>query len=90
MGLEKSPLGILAGLLWLIAGISLIAAVLGLFGFIIPTAWWRLLAGIGAAVSLFLFIFYAHPFFAVGIGANLAILLVLLWVKWPSPDVLGS
>jgi hypothetical protein len=90
LGLENSFLGTLAGLLWLISGAVLIAAALGLFGFIIPTPWWRALAGTGAVISLLLFIIYAHPLYAIGIGANIAILLVLLWAKWPSPGVLGS
>jgi hypothetical protein len=89
LGLEKSLVGTLAGLVWLISGAALIAAALGLFGFIVPSPWWRLLAGVGAVLSLFLFIFYAHPLFALGIGANLAVLIVLLWAKWPSAGVLG-
>jgi hypothetical protein len=90
LGVEKSLLSTFSGILWLVSGIMLIAAGMGLFGFIIPVAWWRVLAGVGAAVSLFLYIFYAHPFFLVGMGANLAILLILLWLKWPSVAMLGS
>ncbi len=78
LGLENSILGTLTGVLWLISGATLVAAALGLFGFIVPLSWWRLLAGIGAAISLFLFIIYAHPLYAIGFGADLAILLVLL------------
>jgi len=89
-GLSKSAVGTVAGVLWLAAGLCLVGAALGLMGFVIPTGIWRLLACIGAGLSLVLFLVYAHPFFAVGIGANLAILLVLLWAKWPPPDVLGS
>ena len=89
-GLEKSVVGTLAGILWISAGLCLIAAALGLFGFIVPTNLWRLLAGIGAILSLVLFIFYAHPFYVIGIGANTAVLLVLLWAKWPAPEMLGS
>jgi hypothetical protein len=90
LGLERSPLGTILGVSWLIAGACLLAAGLGLFGFLVPTSWWRLLAGLGAVTSLVLFIFYVHPLYAVGIGANIAILVSLLWLKWPSPDVLGS
>jgi hypothetical protein len=89
-GLAKSIASTLAGVLWIGAGICLIASALGLFGFIVPTNLWRLLAGIGAILSLALFIFYAHPLYAIGIGANLAIVLVLLWAKWPTPEMLGS
>ena len=90
LGAEKSLPGIFAGLLWLLAGVALIAAALGLLGFIVPSVWWRVLAGVGAVVSLFLFIIYAHPLYAVVIGADMAILLVLLWAKWPPLEVLGS
>jgi len=89
-GLAKSAVGTFVGVLWISAGLCLIAAALGLFGFIIPTNLWRLLAGLGAILSLGLFIFYAHPFYIIGIGANLAVLLILLWAKWPTPEMLGS
>jgi hypothetical protein len=74
----------------LISAAGLIAAALGLFGLIVPAPWWRALAGAGAVTSLVLFILYAHPLYAIGIGANIAILLVLLWLKWPSLGALGS
>lgn len=86
----KPIIGTLIGILWITAGVCLIAAALGLFGLIIPTNLWRLFAGIGAILSLVIFTFYAHPFYAIGIGANIAILLVLLWAKWPTPELLGS
>jgi hypothetical protein len=84
LGLEKSAAGTLAGVLWLFAGAALVAAGLGLFGFIVPSPWWRTLAAVGAAFSVLLFILYAHPFFLVGLGASLAVLIVLLWMKWPA------
>jgi hypothetical protein len=90
LGLERSFFGTLAGVLWLIAGACLIAAGLGLFGFVVPTPLWRILAGAGATISLFLLVLYVHPLYAVGIGANIAILVFLLWIKWPSPTILGS
>lgn len=88
--LPKPILGPLLGTLWLAAGVCLIAGALGLFGFIVPANLWRQLAGIGAVLSLVVFIFYVHPLYAVGIGADIAILLVLLWAKWPTAEMLGS
>ena len=82
-GLEHSLWGTLAGILWLVAAACLIAAGLGLIGLVIPASYWRILAGCGAVLSLVLLIIYAHPLNAVGIGANLAILLVMLWARWP-------
>ncbi len=40
-GAEQSLLARAGGVLWLAAGIALIAAGLGVLGFLIPTAWWR-------------------------------------------------
>lgn len=90
LGIEKSYFGALIGILWIAAGACLIAAALGLSGLIIPISWWRILAGAGAVISLILFFLYAHPLYAIGIDANLAILLVLLLAKWPSVQSLGS
>jgi len=41
-------------------------------------------------VSLVVLVVYAHPLYAIGIAADLAILLVLLWAQWPSVETLGS
>jgi hypothetical protein len=90
LGIGQSLLTIIVGVLGLVSGGCIIASGLGLFGFVIPLHWWRSLAGVGAALSLLYFAVYAHPFFVVGIGANLAILIVLLWIGWPSINVLGS
>ena len=90
LGIGQSLFTIIVGVLGLVSGVCIIASGLGLIGFVIPPHWWRPLAGAGAASSLIYFAIYAHPFFAVGIGANIAILVVLLWIGWPSIDVLGS
>src|SRR5688500_8836694 len=50
--LEKTAIGRLAGVLWLIAGMALIAAGVGIFGFLVPRDWWRPLAVVGGALSL--------------------------------------
>ena len=84
LGLEKSFIGSLMGVLWLAAGLALVAAGLGLLGFLVPTGMWRMLAGAGALVSLLCFVVYAHPFFAIGILADLAVLFLLLGARWPS------
>lgn len=89
-GTPKPLFGTLTGMFWIAAGLCLVAAALGLLGVIIPTHLWRVLAGIGAVLSLVVFVFYAHPLYAAGIAANLAILLILLWMKWPSIAQLGS
>lgn len=71
------------GLLWLVGGILLVAAGLGIFGFIIPADWWRSLAIGGAAISLFMLAIYFHPITIIGTASSLAVLIALLWVHWP-------
>jgi hypothetical protein len=83
LGLEKTIAAWLAGLLWLIGGVALVGAGLGVFGVLVPEGWWRMLAIGGAGMSLLMLLFYLHPFYGIGIGASAAILLALLWADWP-------
>lgn len=70
------------GLVWLIAGVALMLAALGVFGLIIPAAWWRVLALVGAVLSLVMLALYAHPFYIVGIAASALLLIALLSKSW--------
>jgi hypothetical protein len=83
LGLEKAPFTWISGLLWLAGGIALTAAGLGVLGFIVPTDWWRTLAIVGAAISLFMLVVYLHPLLLIGTGLSIAILVALLWTQWP-------
>ena len=84
LGLERTlTVYRIGGLLWLVGGIALVAAGLGVLGFIIPADWWRGLAISGAAVSLFMLALYFHPIMIVGTAASLAVLIALLWLQWP-------
>ena len=84
LGLEKTLIVYrIGGLLWLVGGIALVAAGLGVLGFVIPTDWWRNLAIAGAAVSLFMLAVYFHPITIIGTASSLAILIALLWAKYP-------
>lgn len=84
LGLEKIPAVYrIGGLLWLAGGIALVAAGLGLLGFIVPTAWWRDLAVAGGAISLFMLTIYLHPLMIIGTASSVAVLAALLWAKSP-------
>ena len=73
----------IGGLLWLAGGIALVAAGLGVLGWIVPTDWWRSLAIGGGAISLFMLAIYFHPILIIGTASSLAVLIALLWAKWP-------
>ena len=84
LGLNNSlALYRVGGLLWLAGGIALVAAGLGVLGFMVPMDWWRELAVGGAAISLFMLLLYLHPLMLIGTASSLAVLLSLLWAKWP-------
>jgi hypothetical protein len=89
LGLEQTVAAWVAGLLWLLGGVALVAAGLGIFGVLVPQGWWRTLAIGGAGMSLLMLLFYLHPLYGIGIGASAAILLALLWADWPTVAHVG-
>ena len=84
LGLEKTlTVYRIGGLLWLAGGIALVAAGLGILGFIVSTVWWRDFAVAGAAISLFMLVIYLHPLMIIGTASSLAVVVALLWFHWP-------
>jgi hypothetical protein len=89
LGIEQAA-GVKAlGILWLIAGIALILGALAMFHFIIPLAWWRILAIIGAGLSLLILALYFHPFYLIGFSASLILLIALLSKSWGVLEHIG-
>jgi hypothetical protein len=89
LGLEKTLIVYrIGGLLWLAGGIALVAAGLGVLGFVIPVDWWRELAIAGAAISLLMLAVYFHPVTIIGTTSSLAVLVALLWAKWPPTSLI--
>lgn len=78
------------GLLWLASGGCLVAAALGVLGWIVPASLWRTLAVYGASGSLVMLLLYLHPMFVIGLLVDLGILAALLWANWPSPGTLSA
>jgi hypothetical protein len=84
LGLDRTPSAYwFGGVLWLTAGILLVAAGLGVWDFVVSAEWWRSLAITGAAISLVMLLIYFHPMTLPGTAASLAILIALLWANWP-------
>ena len=88
--LEGTLIDRVFGLFWLASGLCIVAAALGVLGFIIPHTLWRTLAIYGASGSLILLLLYLHPFFIVGILVDVATLAALLWAKWPPATLIGA
>lgn len=66
------------GLIWLVAGLLLVGAGLGVFGFIIPTTAWAPWAIGGTILSLVALLLYFHPYYVLAVLLNLGILWIAL------------
>jgi hypothetical protein len=89
LGIERTLVARAGGFLWLVAGLALVAAGLGILGLVIPFTWWRGLALSGAVISLAMLAIYLHPFYGVGIGASVVLMAALLWERWPLLEQVG-
>ena len=79
-GLQNSPPAYrISGILWLIGGLILVAAGLGMFGILVPVVWWRSLAIAGAAISLCMLLLYFHPLMIIGTASSVAVLVAFGW-----------
>ena len=88
-GLQNSfPAYRLSGILWLIGGLILVAAGLGMFGILVPVIWWRSLAIAGAAISLFMLLLYFHPLMIIGTASSVAVLVTLGWLHGTAANFL--
>ncbi len=89
LGVEQNLVARAGGFLWLIAGVALVAAGLGVLGIVVPPSWRHSLALSGAAISLVMLAIYLHPFYGIGIGASIVLLAALLLEQWPLLERLG-
>jgi hypothetical protein len=82
---------VIGGLLWLAVIVGFLAAAVGLLG---QRAWWRSVATAWAGVSLLALILFAsgsstQPLLSAAV-MDAVILVALLWVHWPSVDLVGA
>lgn len=77
------------------AVVGFIAATLSLLGWLVPHEWWRTLSVVFAVVSLVTVVLYWNAFVALfpnkvgALGMNIAILVCLLWLNWPTEADIG-
>jgi hypothetical protein len=81
---EKKAVGIAlavaAGAVFVIAGGSLWA----------QAEWWRALAVTGAALSLLFFVVFFQPLILIGMALDVAVIVALVWLDWPTKSIVGA
>ncbi len=82
---------VIGSLLWLMVIVGFVAAGIGLLG---QLAWWRTLATASAGVSLLALVLFVsgstmQPVLSAAV-MDIAILVALAWIRWPSVDLLGA
>jgi hypothetical protein len=81
---ERKVLGLA---LTLAAGAAFVIAGGGLWA---QAEWWRALAVTGAALSLAFFAVFFQPLILFGMALDVAVIVALVWLKWPSESMVGA
>jgi hypothetical protein len=82
---------VIGSLLWLAVIVGFLTAGIGLLG---QDAWWRTLAVASAGVSLLALVLFVsgsstQPVLSAAL-MDIAILVALVWMHWPSADLVGA
>lgn len=75
-----TALTLAAGAAFVIAGAALWA----------HAEWWRPLAVAGAALSLLFFVVFFQPVILFGMALDVAVIVALVWLKWPTKSMVGA
>ena len=90
LGLSTSAVQWIGIILVVLSTLGFVLAGLGIFGVAGLSLIWRTLAVFSSCISLLLLILFWHPWLPVGVLIDIAILIALLWAKWPPIDLIGS
>lgn len=90
LGLSATTIRWTGIILVALSTVGFVLAGLGILGVPGVTEIWRSLAVVSACVSLLLLILFWHKWLIIGVLIDCSILIALLWVSWPSKDVIGS
>jgi hypothetical protein len=84
----------LASALWIVSLVGFVIDAMSLWGVVVPGSVWGPLAVASALVSIagITFFFGTWPMFNTfaALAVNVAVLVAVLWLRWPSEAVLGS
>ncbi len=73
--------------LTLAAGACFLVAGAGLWA---QAEWWRALAVTSAALSLAYFVVYFQPLILIGMALDVAVIVALVWLNWPTKSMVGA
>lgn len=72
------------------AGLCFLGAALGLFGLLVPAAWWPWLVTLGATVSAVLYLLYLGPWSILPLALDLVLLWGVLGLHWTVATLRGA
>lgn len=87
--LLQSTAARIGGVLWVTAGLGLLATAASVFGIVIPTSAWRTIGLISASTGLAAVVVFFHPYYAVAIVVDIAIIAAATTLEATSRNVLG-
>ena len=90
LGLNGSAVRWVGIILVALSTLGFVLAGLGVLGVPGLSVIWRTVAVVSACVSLLLLFLFWHPWLVVGVLIDVGILIGLLWLDWPSADLIGS
>jgi hypothetical protein len=83
-----------AGVFWILSLLGFVSAAVSFWGILVPGEAWRPLAVASAIVSMvgIALFFGTWPIFntLAAMGMNIAVLVALLWLKWPPQAMFGK
>ena len=92
-GLSANTATTLASVFWIVATVGFAIAAMSLFGVVFPSSVWRPLAVVSAVVSIvgIVLFFGTWPMFntLAALGVDAAVLMAVLWLRWPKRAMLG-
>jgi len=77
------------GVLWLMAGLGLLATAASMFGVGVPTSAWRAIGLISASTGLAALVVFFHPYYAIAIIVDVAIIAAATSLEATSRNALG-
>jgi len=79
----------IGGVLWVVAGLGLVATAASILGIVIPTSAWRPIGLVSASAGLVAVVVFFHPYYAIAIAVDVAIIAAATSLEATSRNALG-